>query len=350
MALCLLAIGVAARAADFPQPTEGDFVIHDFRFHAGENFPQLRIHYRTLGRPKTNGNGLVTNAVLVLHGTTGSGKQFFVKEFAGELFNPGQLLDAQKYYLIFPDDIGHGKSTKPSDGLRANFPDYRYVDMVEAEHRLLVEGLGVNHLRLVIGTSMGGMHTWLWGEMYPQFMDALMPLASLPAPIGGRNRMWRRMISEMIRTDPQWQGGNYTSEPHSLRLAAEMLYFMSGNPAHRYRQAPSAQSADKILDASADGAMKTLDANNVLYAVESSTDYDPTNKLGKIEAPLIAVNSADDLINPPDLGLLETNMRLVKNGKAVVIPESEETDGHGTCMMAAVWKQYLEELLGESQK
>jgi homoserine O-acetyltransferase/O-succinyltransferase len=350
LALCLLMSGIVARGADFPQPVEGDFVVHDFRFRTGAIFPQLRIHYRTLGRPRTDANGLVTNAVLILHGTTGSGKQFFVKEFAGELFNPGQLLDAQKYYLIFPDDIGHGKSAKPSDGLRANFPEYRYADMVEAEHRLLVEGLRVSHLRLVIGTSMGGMHTWLWGEMYPRFMDALMPLASLPAPIGGRNRMWRRMISEMIRTDPQWQAGNYTSEPHSLRLAAEMLYFMSGNPANRYRQAPSAQSADKILDASADGAMKTLDANDVLYAVESSTDYDPTNMLGNIEAPLIAVNSADDLINPPDLQLLETNIRLVKNGKAVVIPESDNTDGHGTCMMAAVWKEYLEELLGESQK
>jgi homoserine O-acetyltransferase len=303
-----------------------------------------------LGQPQKDANGVVTNAVLILHGTTGSGKQFFVKEFAGELFNPGQLLDARKYYLIFPDDIGHGKSSKPSDGLRAGFPAYRYADMVEAEHRLLVEGLGVNHLRLVMGTSMGGMHTWLSGERYPRYMDGLMPLASLPAPIGGRNRMWRRMISEMIRTDPQWQGGDYASEPHGLRLAAEMLYFMSGNPANRYRQAPSPQSADKILDASADGALKTLDANDVLYAVESSGDYDPTHDLGKIQAPLIAVNSADDLINPPELQLLESDIGRVKNGKAVVIPESDRTDGHGTCMMAGVWKPYLEELLGDSQK
>jgi homoserine O-acetyltransferase len=348
--ILILLAAALARAADFPAPAEGNFVIHDFRFRDGESLPELRIHFRTVGKPRTDAAGQTTNAVLVLHGTTGSGDQFFRKEFAGELFNPGQLLDAQKYFLIFPDDIGHGKSSKPSDGLRAKFPAYRYADMIEAEHRLVIDGLHVNHLRLVIGTSMGGMHTWMWGGEYTDFMDALMPLASLPAPTSGRNRMWRRMISEAIRNDPAWLGGNYTSQPPSLRTAAEIMYFMSGNPSMRYKQAPTAGAADKLLDTAADSAMKTQDANDVLYAVESSTDYDPSARLEQITAPLIAVNSADDLINPTDLGILESQIKRVKHGKAVVIPESSQTTGHGTHSQAALWKSYLAELLMESEK
>lgn len=346
----LISWAATARAADFPQPTQADFIIRDFLFRSGQTLPELRIHYRTLGSLRTDESGRTLNAVLILHGTTGSGDQFFRKEFAGELFNPGQLLDAAKYFLIFPDDIGHGQSSKPSDALRAKFPSYGYEDMLEAEHRLIVDGLNVNHLRLVMGTSMGGMRTWMWGEEYPQFMDALMPLASLPAPISGRNRIWRRMISEAIRTDPDWQGGDYTVPPPSLRIAGEIMYFMGENPAMRFREAPTTRKADELLDKYADSFAKTHDANDVLYAVESSSDYDPSPRLESIQAPLLAINSADDLINPPDLGILEQQIKRVKNGKAIVIPESDKTAGHGTHTLAALWKQYLRDLLEETQR
>ena len=267
--ICILLLSVVtATAADYPKPAESDYTIPNFHFHNGQTLPSLRIHYRTLGSPQNP-------AVLILHGTTGSGAQFIRPEFAGELFGKGHLLDAEKYYLILPDDIGHGNSSKPSDGLRAQFPNYAYLDMIAAEHQLITDGLKLTHLRLVMGTSMGGMHTWLWGETYPEFMDALMPLASLPIQISGRNRMWRKMISESIRTDPQWQNGNYTTQPNGLRFAAEMLYFMGDNPLQRYKEFPTGAQADKALDDYADKAMKTMDANDVLYAVESSRDYDP---------------------------------------------------------------------------
>ena len=226
----VLLLGAPCRAADYPTPKEADYIIHDFPFQTGASLSELKIHYRTLGTPQRDDHGKVKNAVLILHGTTGSGKQFLVDEFAGQLFGKGQLLDAEKYFIILPDDIGHGESSKPSDGLRAKFPQYDYADMVDAEHRLVVDGLGVNHLRLVLGTSMGGMHTWLWGETYPDFMDALMPLASLPSQISGRNRMWRRIISEAIRNDPAWNNGNYQSQPAALRTVGEIMFFMSSNP------------------------------------------------------------------------------------------------------------------------
>jgi len=245
------------------------------------------------------------NAVLILHGTTGHGRNFLRPEFAGQLFGKGQLLDAARYYLILPDGIGHGKSSKPSDGLHAKFPRYGYPDMIEAQYRLLAEGLKVNHLRLVMGTSMGGMHTWLWSEMHPDFMDALIPLASLPTQISGRNRVWRRMIIDDIRTDPEWQDGEYKSQPHGLRLAAETLFFMGNNPLQRQKEAPTLAQSDKILDTFINNAVKTMDANNVLYALEASRDYDPGPDLEKIQAPLLAINFADDLINPPELGILE---------------------------------------------
>lgn len=339
-----------ASAAEYPTPTQGDYKIPNFHFASGQTLPELRIHYRTLGHPARDADGTVRNAVLIMHGTTGSGGQFIRDEFAGQLFGKGQLLDADKYYLILPDDIGHGKSSKPSDGLHARFPNYGYADMLDAEHRLVADGLKVNHLRLVMGTSMGGMHTWLWGEKYPDFMDALMPLASLPVQISGRNRMWRTMISESIRLDPQWNHGEYHDQPHGLRFAAQMLYFVSSNPLLRYREAPTGKQADKLLDAFSDRAMKTMDANDVLYAVESSRDYDPAPHLEAIRAPLLAINSADDLINPPDLGILEREIHRVKHGKAILIPESEQTRGHGTHTMAAVWKNYLAELLKESRR
>jgi homoserine O-acetyltransferase len=338
-----------AVAADLPMPTQGDYLIPDFHFRDGSSLPQLKIHYRTLGKPIRDARGIVTNAVLIMHGTTGSGAQFINKQFAGELFGPGQLLDADRYFLILPDDIGHGQSSRPSESLHAKFPNYRYGDMVDAEYRLVTEGLHINHLRLVMGTSMGGMHTWMWGEAYPDFMDALMPLASLPEQISGRNRAWRQMISDCIRNDPEWLGGEYQHQPESLRIASEILWFMGSNPALRYQQAPTGDKAEEVLKKYGDTAMKTTDANNVLYAVESSRDYDPAPKLEAITAPLLAVNSADDLINPPDLGIMEKQITRVKNGKAVLVPEGPDTAGHGTHTLARVWKSELADLMKRTQ-
>ena len=336
-------------AADYPAPAPGDFVLQNFRFRSAEVLPELRMHYLTFGTPQRTQDGRATNAVLILHGTTGNGSNFVRADFAGELFGKGQLLDASRYYLVLPHNIGHGKSSKPSDGLHARFPRYGYRDMVEAQHQLLTEGLGVNHLRLVMGTSMGGMHTWLWGEMHPDFVDALMPLASLPAQISGRNRVWRRMIIDAIRTDPDWQRGEYQVQPHGLRLAAEVLYFMSSNPVQRQKEAPTFAQADEVLDAYVNNASKTMDANNVLYALEASHDYDPAPDLGKISAPLLAVNFADDLINPPELGILEREIKRVRQGKAIVIPMSDRSRGHGTHTLAAVWKDHLGDLLQRSE-
>jgi homoserine O-acetyltransferase len=326
-------------------PTEGDFVLRDFVFRSGEKLPELRIHYRTLGQPERDARGVVRNAVLVLHGTTGNGSNFLGPEFAGELFRPDGLLDAKSHFIVLPDGIGHGKSSKPSDGLHAKFPRYGYLDMVEAQYRLLTEGLKVNHLRLVMGTSMGGMHTWLWGEQHPEFMDALMPLASLPTQISGRNRVWRRIVIDSIRGDPEWRGGEYSVEPPGLRVAEETLFFMGSNPVLRQKQMPTLADSDKVLDGGIASALKAADANDVLYAVEASHDYDPGPDLEKIRAPLMAVNSADDLINPPELGILEREIQRVPKGRAVVIPAGPETRGHGTHTLAAVWKRYLEELL-----
>jgi homoserine O-acetyltransferase len=293
---------------------------------------------------------VVRNAVLIMHGTTGSGGQFMRKEFAGELFGKGQLLDADKYFLILPDGIGHGKSSKPSDGLHAKFPKYGYPDMIEADYKLLTDGLKVNHLRLVTGTSMGGMHTWLWGETYPDFMDALLPLACLPTQISGRNRVWRRMIIDAIRLDPDWKDGEYKTQPKGLRVAEEVLFFMGSNPRKRYEAMPTLAKSDQVLDRYVDNAMKTADANDIMYALQASHDYDPGPKLEAIKAPLVAVNFADDLINPPDLGILEHEITRVKGGRAVLVPESAATAGHGTHTLAAVWKDELEALLKATER
>ena len=337
---------VAAGAeASYPPPVQGDFLLKDFRFVSGESLPELRIHYRTFGTPRADAHGVVHNAVLILHGTGGSGASLVRAEFAGELFAAGQLLDAAKYFIVLPDGIGHGHSSKPSDGLHARFPHYGYRDMVEAQYRLLTEGLHVSHARLVMGTSMGGMHTWLWGEEHPQFMDALMPLASLPTQISGRNRAWRRVIIDAIRNDPAWQGGEYSSEPPSLRTALEMLWLVSSNPVLRQDEAPTLARADQALDTYVNDQMKSADANDLLYAVSASQDYDPGPVVEKIEAPLIAVNSADDLINPPELKILEREIQRVPHGRAVVIPFSERTRGHGSHTVAVLWKRHLEELL-----
>ena len=337
---------VAAGAeASYPPPVQGDFLLKDFRFASGESLPELRIHYRTFGTPRADAHGVVHNAVLILHGTGGSGASLVRAEFAGELFAAGQPLDAAKYFIVLPDGIGHGNSSKPSDGPHARFPHYGYRDMVEAQYRLLTEGLHVSHARLVMGTSMGGMHTWLWGELHPEFMDALMPLASLPTQISGRNRAWRRVIIDAIRNDPAWQGGEYSSEPPSLRTALEMLWLVSSNPVLRQDEAPTLARADQALDTYVNDQMKSADANDLLYAVSASQDYDPGPALEKIEVPLIAVNSADDLINPPELKILEREIQRVPHGRAVVIPFSERTRGHGSHTVAVLWKRHLEELL-----
>src|SRR2546423_1554610 len=351
LALGLLLFATAGlRAAEYPPPTEGDYVIRDFKFTSGETLPELKIHYRTVGKAMKDEKGVVRNAVLIGHATTGNGAQFIRPEFAGELFGAGQPLDATKFFLVLPDGIGHGKSSKPSDGMHARFPHYGYVDMVEAQFRLLTDGLGVNHARLVMGTSMGGMHTWLWGAAHPDFMDALMPLASLPTQISGRNRAWRRMIIDAIRNDPEWKGGDYLSQPQSLRTAAQMLWLMSSNPVLRQKEAPDLKKTDEVVDKFVADHLKTDDANNVLYALEASHDYDPGPGLEKIRAPLLAINSADDLINPPELGILEREIKRVAKGRAVVIPLSDKTRGHGSHTIAALWKSELERLLKESAK
>ena len=348
MALALL-LSLHAGAAEYPAPVEGDYVVRTFRFSNGETLPELRLHYRTLGKPVKDKKGVVRNAVWIGHGTGGSGAQFIRPEFAGELFGAGQLLDAGKYFIVLPDGMGHGKSAKPSDGLKAKFPQYGYTDMVEAQYRLLTEGLGVNHLRLVMGTSMGGMHSWVWGERHPDFMDALMPLASLPTQISGRNRVWRKTLIDAIRNDPAWNGGNYDKQPPSRRTANGLIFFMGSNPLLRQEQMPTLAKSDEVLDQSMNNAMRDLDANDVLYQVSASWDYDPGPGLEKIRAPLIAVNSADDLINPPELGILEREIRRVPQGEAVVIPLSAETRGHGSHTVAKLWKQHLEKLLAKTE-
>jgi homoserine O-acetyltransferase/O-succinyltransferase len=337
-----------ASAAEAPAPREGDFVIHNFKFTSGETLPELRIHYHAFGEPKKDSHGVVRNAVLIVHGTGGSGGSLIRPEFSGELFGPGQPLDATRYFIVLPDALGHGKSSKPSDGLHARFPRYGYNDMVETEYRLLTDGLGVKHARLIMGTSMGCMHTWLWGEQHAQFMDALMPLACLPTQVSGRNRVWRRLVSDAIRNDPSWQGGEYKAQPPALRTALEMTWLVGSNPALRQQEAPTRAKADQVIDAFVAKNMPVDDANDVLYQVEASYDYDPAAGLEKILVPLYAVNSADDLINPPELGILEKQIKRVPHGKAVVIPFSDQTRGHGSHTIAVLWKQYLQELLQAS--
>ncbi len=351
VALGLLdAAALPAQQAPVFTPAEGDYVITDFRFASGESLPELRLHYATFGRPGRDARGTVRNAVLILHGTGGSGRQFLRDVFAGVLFGPGQLLDTSRYYVILPDGIGHGRSSKPSDGLHARFPHYSYDDMVRAHYRLLTEHLGVNHLRLVMGTSMGGMQTWVWGETYPDFMDALMPLASLPAEIAGRNRMLRKMILDAIRTDPEWQNGEYSSPPRGVTTALYILMIMGSAPLEWQKEAPTRVAADSFVEAYVRGRLPQTDANDMLYQFDASRFYSPAPNLGRIVAPLVAINSADDQINPPELGIMEREIRRVKRGRYVLIPISERTRGHGTHTLAALWKEELGRLLRESER
>ena len=348
--VCML--GATPRsAAQQVKPQEGDYIAKNFVFESGEKLPDLRLHYTTLGKPVRNAEGRVTNAVLILHGTGGTGHQFLLPIYAGVLFGAGELLDAGKYYIILPDGIGHGKSSKPSDGLRAHFPHYDYDDMVRAQHLLVTEGLHVNHLRLVTGTSMGCMHTFVWGETYPDFMDALMPLACLPVPIAGRNRLWRKMAMEAITSDPEWKGGDYTTEPvEALRTWINMLLLVAGSPLQMQKTLPTRDAADAFLDEQYKSRIPTLDANDILYQVAASRNYDPSGKLGEIKAPVMWIKSADDFINPPELGISQEEVKKIPRGKFVLLPISDQTYGHGTHTHAAAWKQYLAELLKESGK
>jgi homoserine O-acetyltransferase len=337
--------------ATIPAMTEGDFVVHDFKFRSGESLPELRLHYTTLGKPVRNAEGRVTNAVLILHGTGGAGNSLLRPVFAGELFGPGQLLDATRYFIILPDGIGHGKSSKPSDGMHAHFPQYDYDDMVLAHYRLLTEGLSVNHLRLIFGTSMGCMHSFVWGETYPDFMDALMPMACLPIQIAGRNRLWRKMVMDAIRNDPEWKGGDYATEPQqSLRATLDLLLIAGSAPLPMQKNMPARDAADKYLDDYFKTHLGELDANDLLYQVNASRNYDPSAQLEKIKAHVMWINSGDDFINPPELKIAEREVTRLKNGRFVLIPVSEQTHGHGTHTWAALWKEYLQELLEKTAR
>ena len=328
----------AAVAADYPAPRQGDWIAKDFKFHTGETMPELRLHYTTLGEP-------TGQPVLVLHGSGGDATRMLTTEFAGQLFGPGQPLDASKYYIIIPDGIGHGKSSKPSDGLKTRFPKYNYEDMVDAHYRLIKDGLGVKHLRLVIGNSMGGMHTWIWGGKYPQFMDALVPMASQPTEMAARNWMLRRMMLETIRNDPDYNGGNYTSQPRMMKYAINAYGIATGGGTLSYQAlAPTAAKADKMVDDRL-AVPITADANDFIYQWEASRDYDPYPRLEKIEATLLAINAADDERNPPETGVTDAALKRVKNGRLHLLPASTETRGHLTTGNAKFYTQPLRELL-----
>jgi homoserine O-acetyltransferase len=344
--------GTATQNPSMPKlaTREGDFIVHNFRFADGETLPEVRLHYTTLGAPQRDSSGHVTNAVLILHGTGGTGHQFLQPIFAGVLFGPGQLLDAATHYIILPDDIGHGGSSKPSNGLRMKFPRYDYSDMVRGEYDLVTEGLHVNHLRLVMGTSMGCMHTWLWGEKYPDFVDAMMPLACLPVQIAGRNRMTRKMIMDSIKDDPAWDGGNYKTEPvNGLRAALDVELLMVSSPYQWQVHYPAPAQADAFLDKTIAKMMSHDDANDLLYAFDASRTYNPEPDLARIKAYVMHVNTADDFVNPAELGIAQREIKKVPRGKFVLIPISDQTWGHTTHTHAAVWKNYLAELLKESR-
>ena len=350
-ALLFLTLPAAARAADFPAPVEGDFVVRDFRFSSGETLPALNLHYRTIGTPRKDASGVVRNAVLILHGTGGSGAGFLSQTFGGELFGSGQLLDATRYFIILPDGIGHGKSSKPSDGMRARFPKYNYDDMVRAQHAMLVDGLKVTHLRLVLGTSMGAMHCWVWGEMYPDFADGLVPLASAPTAIAGRNRVMRRMIMDSITQDPAWKNGDYTEAPRQgLTGAVNLLMMMTSSPLQWHKSGATRDAADKWYEDQIKARVAATDANDMLYQYNASRDYDPSANLDKITAAVLAINSADDVVNPPELGLMEKLMPRVKHGRYILLPVTEQTRGHGTHTRPSVWKEHLEALLKATEK
>lgn len=349
----VLALWSGAAAAQTPPawtPAEGDYVGGALATTAGGVLPELKMHYRTLGTPVRNASGRVTNAVLLLHGTGGTGAQFLSPQFSNELFGPGQPLDVARYFIIMPDNLGHGQSSRPSEGLRARFPEYGYDDMVEAQRRLLVEGLRVDHLRLILGTSMGCMHAFVWGEAHPDFADALMPLACEPTAIVGRNRLWRTMLKDAIRADPAWQGGDYTDQPvQGLRTAVDLLVLAGGAPVPLQHELATPEAVDAYAKAQMERRLPALDANDLWYQVNASTGYDPSADLEKITAPVTWINSADDFINPPELGLSEQFAPRIAKGRYRLIPNSIEGRGHGTHTWARFWKADLLELLARSE-
>ena len=339
-----VAPSAVAPASPFPGQREGDYLVKDFKFESGATLPEVKLHYTTLGTPHKNAKGEIDNAVLLLHGTTGTGKSFLAPSLGGELFGPGQPLDANKYYLILPDGLGRGGSSKPSDGLRMKFPRYGYGDVVNGQYRLVREGLGVKRLRLVLGTSMGGMHAWMWGERYPDAMEALMPVACLPVELSGRNMLWRRVVMEAIKTDPDWHQGNYTKQPTHFTRALPIFNIMTESATRLQDQAPTRAQADQLYDSLVAGFSK-LDANDYLYWYDSSYDYDPQPQLGKVKAKVLAVNFADDELNPPELGVMERELPRVKNARFVTVPAAPGSRGHQTLAVAALWKQHVVELL-----
>jgi homoserine O-acetyltransferase/O-succinyltransferase len=328
----------AALAADYPTPQQGDWIARDFKFHTGQTMPELRLHYTTIGEP-------TGQPVLVLHGSGGSAASMLTPTFAGELFGPGQPLDAAKYYIIIPDGLGHGQSSKPSDVMKTAFPRYDYEDMVDAQYRLVTEGLGVKHLRLVIGNSMGGMHAWLWAVKYPKAMDVVVPMASQPTEMAARNWMLRRMMIETIRNDPDYNGGNYTAQPRMMKYAVNFFGIATGGGTLGYQTlAPTAAKADKMVDDRL-ATPVTADANDFLYQWEASHDYNPSAGMERIEATLLAINAADDERNPPETGVTEAAIKRIRNGRLYLIPASSQTRGHLTTGNAAFYKQQLQELL-----
>ena len=333
--------------ASAQHPVEGNYVIHDFRFASGDVLPELRLHYTTLGQPRRDASGHVSNAVLILHGTGGSGANFLRPDWMTELFGPGQPLDANRYFIILPDSIGHGGSSKPSDALHARFPRYNYDDMVRAQHQLVTEALGVDRLRLVLGASMGGMHAWLWAVTYPDAMDTVLPMVCLPVEVSGRNRMQRRMVTEAVRRDPAWNGGEYAAPPPALRTALELVLISGAGARELSRLAPTATAADTLLDEFARQRLAETDANDFLYAWESSTGYDPSAKLPQIHARVLAINFEDDERNPPELGIMEREIARMPRGRYVLIPASDSTRGHRSFYQVPLWRQYLIELLSQ---
>ena len=352
--LALLATQTAALPARTWPIHEQDVILKNFRFRDGESLPEVRMHVTTLGQPHRNAAGQIDNAVMVLHGTGGDGKQFLRPQFADELYGPGQPLDIGKYWIILPDNIGHGKSSKPSDGMRMRFPKYDYDDMVEAQHRMLTEGLGIRHMRLIMGTSMGCMHSFVWGETYPDFASALMPLACEPIEIAGLNRMWRQLVIDGIKSDPAWgQGksaGEYDQEPvQGLRTAESIEFIAGGAPLNLQKEYPTRDAAKAYVEQRVESGMAGLDANDMIYQFDSSRNYNPWPKLGAITAPMAWINSADDFINPRNLDVPQRAIKRMKNARFRLIPESAETHGHGTHTWAKFWKQDLSELLARSK-
>jgi homoserine O-acetyltransferase/O-succinyltransferase len=344
---CTVALGQRTANPWADAGVQGNALLRNFAFAAGGSLDTLRIHYTTLGAPRRSADGTVRNAVLVLHGTGGSGRGFLNPTYAGGLFGPGQPLDSAKYYIILPDGIGHGASSKPSDGLRSRFPRYGYRDMVTAQQRLLSETLGVNHLRVIVGTSMGCMHAFTWGWMFPGYADALAPMACVPAQIAGRNRMLRTLAMDAIRADPEWRGGDYTAPPRAgLRSALQILYIMGTAPLVQHRQAPTRDAADSVIRAYVEGRLGTTDANDFLYQFDASSDYDPSPHLQQIRVPVLHVNSEDDEVNPPELRLAERLDSRMPFAKFVLLPISDATRGHGTHSQPALWGELLRDFLG----